>query len=271
MVVAALAPLAHADARLEEMGTCGSVRERVEQLGGRFVEDASTTIAVAADATEHGASGSFAILVGGDPQGRRAMEAANCDALLDDLALAIAMVLSAPTVPPPVQQAPPERFDEEPWQLGIVGGAATTPSGARSIDVGARVKRGAWSLGTRFVHVIDEDVAVAPGMVHVSRSEIGLLACGHLGALFGCGDVVGGWISGSSSGFASGTQATMPSAAAGLRIGWEQPLVGWLALEAYMEGRAALTTNRFLIDDMAAWTGARFQAQLGIAAVAHFP
>lgn len=270
MVVAVLAKVAHADARLEEVGTCGSVRERVEKLGTHFFVGANTTIAVAADATETGASGSFAILVNGDPQGRRAMEAASCDALLDDMALAIAMVVSAPP-PRVVVEAPPAIVEEDPWELGVLGGAATTASGETSIDLGARVKRGPWSLGLRFVHAIEDDIAVAPGMVKVSRNEIGALACGHLGQLFACGDAAGGWISGDSSGFAKSAAATMPFAAAGLRLGWEQPIVDWLAIQAYVEGRAALTTNRLLIDDMAAWTGSRFEAQLGIAAVAHFP
>src|SRR5436305_5169791 len=81
-----------------------------------------------------------------------------------------------------------------------------------------------------------EDLSVAPGVVHVSRGEVALLPCLHVGRGVACADVAGGWISGSSAGFTSSTTATMPYAATGLRVGWEQPLAGWLAVQAYLEG-----------------------------------
>ncbi len=243
------------------------------------------TIVIVTERSASSASGLLSISVLGRPAGHRALEAASCDVLVDDLALAIAVVLASPPTepqPPGADEVPtvsnPPAIEQvltlehgATWQLGLLGGAATTVRGTGVADIGARVKRGWWSLASVLVHASGEDLSVAPGVVHISRGEVALLPCLHVGRGVACADVAGGWISGSSGGFTSSTTATMPFAATGLRVGWEQPVAGWLAVQVYFEGRVALTANRFFIDDMAVWTDSRLEAWAGIAAVAHIP
>ncbi len=287
LVLVVCARIARADARLEESGACEGVRERVLALVGRdpFTAVAATTIAVTTEASPSGASGSLSIAVAGRPAGHRALAAASCAVLVDDLALAIAVVLaSPPEAEPPTRDAAVEVPPDMPaidltrdadtasaWQLAMLGGAATSWGGTTAAVVGLRVKRGALSLTAGLALDSADELSVAPGTVTVSRSELSLLPCLHVGRAAACGDVAAGWISGNTSGFASSATATMPFAALGLRLVWEQPLVDWLAVQGFVEGRVALTSNRFLIDDMAVWTGARVEAWFGIAAVAHIP
>jgi hypothetical protein len=289
LLLVVCARIARADTRLEESGACEGVRERVVALVGRdpFTAVAATTIAVTSEASPSGASASLSIAVAGRPAGHRALAAASCAVLVDDLALAIAVVLASP---PEVEARPPDAAVEVPpsldmpaieltrddgtasaWQLAMLGGAATSTRGTAAAVLGLRVKHGALSLTAGLALDSADDLAVPPGTVSVSRSELSLLPCLHVGRAVACTDLAAGWISGTASGFASSATAAMPFAALGLRLAWEQPLVDWLAVQGFIEGRVALTANRFLIDDMAVWTGSRVEAWLGIAAVAHIP
>jgi hypothetical protein len=285
MVFAACASpsFARAQATLAESGTCAGVRERVAVLAGAdpFVPTGGTTITVATQALADGASGTLSVAVDGRPVGHRALAAASCAALVDDLALAIVVVLAAPpavapAAPPDAVENPPARvFAAAPavaaWQLGMLGGVAASSQGSTAVDVGLRAKHDAWSLAAVLALPAQENLAITPGTVRVSRGEIALLPCLHAGRAAACADVTGGWIRGTGAGFTASTAHTMPFAATGVRLVWEQPVSSWFAVQGYAEGRVALTSNRFFIDDMAVWTGARADASLGIAVVAHIP
>ena len=58
---------------------------------------------------------------------------------------------------------------------------------------------------------------------------------------------------------------------AGLRIAWERPVTGRIAIRAHLDAAALLTTTRFDIDDMPVWTSPRVEVLAGLALLAHFP
>ena len=76
---------------------------------------------------------------------------------------------------------------------------------------------------------------------------------------------------GRGQGFAINDQTSSPTAAAGLRAGWEYPLFGeQLRLAVTLDVLAALTRTHFTLGGSEAWTTEPLGAALGIGAQSVF-
>jgi hypothetical protein len=262
----AAAPASARPARLIATGSCTGVRDAVTTLAGRDPFDGAATLAIAVAAEPTHAT----IVVGG---ARRELTGESCAAIVDAVALAIVIVLAEPVVAPAMDvepEAPPEQPAPAPpigREVAIVVGARST----RSLEVGGRLSGERGSLALVLAVGGGEAREVGSGRIAISRGDVELSPCLRLARAAICAALAAGWIAGDGTGFPQNSTAVTPYAGLGLRAGWEQPLARWLAVAAYVEGRAALTSTRFFVDAMPAWTSSRLEGWAGIDLIAHLP
>jgi hypothetical protein len=205
-------------------------------------------------------------------------------------AMPVLLAAPAPPPPPPPPPAPasraathrarasaPPRPQRRTTAALIAGAAGAGESSGRGWQArlvgGVRLRRGWWSLGAELELHAPEEIAVGSGeeRIRIETAAAALIACGHLGAATLCGTAGGGWIGGHGLALVEARAATTPLAALGVRLGWELPLSRQLALRLHLDGRALLTTSRFLVDDRSVWTSSRQEAWLGTDLIATFP
>jgi hypothetical protein len=268
------------------------VRARVIALRGADpFADAAPIAWVLTFATQDGGA-SVAADIDSD-RGARHLVAASCDALADELAIAIGVELEdlsrdvAPPPPAPAAPAAPDHVTasgvatrvevasrdaaalqlEAATSFGVVAGHARTQAA-----IGAAWRRGARSLGVEARWVTPETLGVAAdASASVTTATAATSACLHAGAAAACAVVAAGGVHGSSAGLMEARSAWSPLVALGARATWEHAVGAGLALQASAEVDAPVTTTQFLVDDMPVWKTSRVEAWLGIGVVSHFP
>jgi hypothetical protein len=153
----------------------------------------------------------------------------------------------------------------------VLGGATSNDDGTPGLLAGARYRSGERSITLELGLQASESLAIGPGHVEVSRAELGAVPCRHFGPFAACMSAVVGLVHGRGVGLAVSERATTPLAAVGGRIAWESRLARWLALRVHLEGRALLTRNHFLVDEMQVWTTGPVEGDAGMAFVANIP
>lgn len=273
----------------------------VEALVGSrvFDERGSASVVVHLDGSAMSPSADVTFDAGdGSARGPRHLEAASCDALLDAIALVIAIGVpedapgGAPHVQARARAIEPQRNvdsssrlelrdhvdldgDTVASKLAVTGGAALGVSSngiARQIVIGVRWREPRTSLGLELRIEPSEDRAVVPaGRVEVSRTLASTRLCRHLGDLALCGAASVGVIRGTGTELFDARQAVSVTAAVGARVAWEREL--WCGMGARIEvgGDVFPRTSRFDVDHMPVWTSSRFEAQVGTGLFAHFP
>lgn len=271
----------------------------VEALAGDrlFHEHGSVSVVVHVDGSATSPSADVTFETSdGSARGPRHLDAANCQALLDAVALVIAIGVpedapdEAPHVQAPARAIEPQRTlslplelrergevddDSAPSKLAVTGGAALGVSSngvAHQIVVGVRWREPHTSLGLELRIEPSEDRAVVPaGRVEVSRTLASTRLCRHLGDLALCGAASVGVIRGTGNELFDARQAVSVTAGVGARVAWEREL--WRGVGASVEvgGDAFPRTSRFDVDHMPVWTSSRFEAQVGTGLFAHFP
>jgi hypothetical protein len=232
--------------------------------------------------------------------GRRTVNAATCDQLVDSIALVIAMALPGatapiadpppPVTPPPV--APPRArprashietavvANAEPapprdsrYDLYIAGGSSISASGLRTqLILGARTRRGASSLGVELRGDAPEDRVISPiASIQILRAELTATPCLHAGGFAGCAVASLGTFHGSGRRLYAARRAFAPLVSAGVRIGWEHELSDRLAARVYFDAQALVTTTKFDVDNMPVWESQRVEGSGGVSLLAHFP
>jgi hypothetical protein len=281
-------------ARLEDAGTACSLdglEADVEALIGRdpFDDAAGSAIRIETEVVGEGVVARLAI---GDEQ-VRTLEGADCEELVESLAIVVVLVLRAEAPEPEPEPEPlpePKREPEPeprlavaasvevspspaPIALDVIAGGAAAGSGAGmapELALGLRVSRGRARVGVELSLRAPDELAAGDGRVVVTTARATVLAC-FRGNIDLCAVGSGGVVRGSASGVVDARAASTPLAACGLRASWERPLTGRFALRVHAEARAALTTSRFLVDEMPVWTSSRVEAGAGLSLVAHIP
>ena len=127
------------------------------------------------------------------------------------------------------------------------------------------------SAGLEFLVLAPSSVAVGRGSLRVWQWAVRLAPCAHRSGFLACLVGSAGMVYGRGEGYAINEQSSSPSAAAGLRGGWEYPLLGdKLRLTVILDVLAALTRTHFALGGSDAWTTRPVGAALGVGAQSVF-
>jgi hypothetical protein len=229
-------------------------------------------------------------------RGPRVVSAATCAQLVESVALVIAIALpeaaaeaerpNLATEEPPASAEPSATSietalvqtvalpaaRETAFDLYVAGGSGFSAKGLRGqLLIGTRARRGAGSLGVQLRADAPEERPVTElGRVRVLRSELSVSPCLHLGSIAGCGVASVGAFHGSGIGLHAARSAFAPLISTGLRVTWEHDLAGPVAVRAYIETEAVLTSTQFEVDYMPVWTSGRFEGSGGLGVIARF-
>jgi hypothetical protein len=267
-----------------------SVAERVRGLVGQRAveEDGAGIVKIRLD--RHG-SEVFADVTFDDADGRqrgpRRVAATSCDALLDSIALVIALGMPQtdpspspeppaavpevrePEVPLEVRVAPIMR-DKSASEAAVIAGVSTNGS-QQAVTFGLRWRHDQTSIALEASILSPEERLVgALGRVHISTTNVFAVACRHGGDLSLCGALGIGATRGSATGLYDGHDAVTPNVSIGARVRWEHGLWGGFhgRLEVGVDANAV--RNRFDVDHMSVWSTSRFEGWAGAAMIARF-
>lgn len=224
----------------------------------------------------------------------RAVSARGCRELATSIALIIVMALRdappqqiAAAIEPPLAIAPPPRVLEplpaapardvsrvaRPGvRVALLLGAAADLRGHPSLVAGGRIGRGRWSLGLEVQAEAESSIALENGgEISMSRTSVAAAPCARLAGFGLCGLAAGGALRGRGIELADATVVTRPIAQLGARAEWSYPLVGGFALRIHVDATQALTSARFLVDQMPVWTSDSRELRLGAGVVANSP
>jgi hypothetical protein len=172
----------------------------------------------------------------------------------------------SPAVSVPLATAPPRSFHLR------VGARADTAAG---LDPGLAyggtlhlgIQRRQLSAGLEFRVLAPSSLAMGRGSIHVWQWAVLLAPCAHRGGFLACLVGSAGMVHGRGEGYAVNEQSSSPTAAAGLRGGWEYPLLGdRLRLAVTLDVLAAMTRTHFSLGGADAWTTQPVGAALGVGA-----
>ena len=221
--------------------------------------------------------------------GPRTLHAATCDQLVADLAVVIAMTVSAlpaplPVLPPapavPAMPPPPElphahasrtrlAFDAI---AGISADGIHHDSSHTSGDIALRARTGRVAVELAVELAVPTSLTLANGAnVHATTAMFALRPCLPLGPIAACAVAAAGWTSGEASGVLVSHPGTLPVAYGGGGIDYERALGGRFALRLRAETRVNLIGARFEINGMPVTSSARVEGWLGLDAIAHLP
>lgn len=221
--------------------------------------------------------------------GPRTLQAASCDRLVADLAVVIAMTVSAlpepaPALPPPpavppipsppaVPHAHPSRsrfaFDAI---AGISADGIHHDSSHTSGDVALRARTSHVAVELAVELAVPTSLTLANGAsVHASTAMFALRPCLPLGPISACAVAAAGWTSGEASGVLVSHPGTLPVLYSGAGVDYERALGGRFALRLRAETRVNLIGARFEINGMPVTSSARVEGWLGLDAIAHLP
>ncbi len=287
IVLALLAASASAQPRrvdvIGEACDASALADDVAKLDGEVL-DASASASVRVElVAPFGARVSF-VAGDGTIAGPRVIEAQSCDELVTSIALVIAMTPTAAPSPPPPRA--PIRYDAAlevtrsvvvaapavvRWDA-IVGGAGSVDAGGPEgrLAIGVCWRRGDRSLGAELRGDLPDDRTLAVGRIDVLRAELAVTPCLHRGELAACALAAAGVWRGAGIGLLTERAVLAPVATLGVRIAWERGITGWLALRAYLDADALVTTTRFDVDAMPVWTSPRVEAIAGLSLLARF-
>lgn len=306
------ASVAHGDprVRLEVDGDAcdpSTVRPKVAELLGHdgFVpatDDADVDLVVRYSIArdDHGLRATIELDESGAALGKRSFEAADCAALTDAAALAIAMVLAEPraaapsagatspdppsptpvapitdaeTPPPPaigLVFAPPQQLAGFETSAGVAGGRASGDFQGQVV-IGAALHRGRRSVALEFGLAAPDRVAIGMGRVVATTYAFDVVGCLHRGPLAGCATTAVGWVQGRGEGLINSSTARSLYVAPGLRAAWTAGLSDRIAVRVELSARAPVTRNRFLVDQMPVWSTSPVEGWLGLSLVARIP
>jgi hypothetical protein len=257
--------------KLDASGTCdlSALRARVAMLAGRdpFDDGAREHVVVETTATD------ATIAMSGNV---RVVHAPSCAALVDSIALVIAMAL--PAEPPHVAQERDEDPAESPSvplppeRIAAIAGTAVTSAGRAAFVVGARWRSGPRSLGLELRGDPPDRVAVSPiATIAIWSVAATISPCAHVGDLAACALASAGVVHGSSTGLVDPRSATSPRIDVGLRLAWERALSPAIAVRMFADASARLVRTHFDVDEMPVWTSSRFEGLAGLALLLRFP
>lgn len=226
----------------------------------------------------------------GGRRGPRRVEAASCDALLDALALVIAMGMPPDvpaTAPPPAAPEPAAALElraapqrpatarpDAASELAVTaGGAASLSSNGwgQLLAVGLRWRHARHSLALELRLETPQAQAIGTmGTVEVAMTTIAAVGCRHTGDFAVCAALGAGEVRGSGAGLFDARAAVAPLISGGVRLAWEHEV--WRGLRARLQVGAdvSATTTQFDVDEMPVWTSSRVQAWAGAGMLAHF-
>lgn len=239
----------------------------------------------------------------GQPHGPRTVTATSCTDLLDSVAVVIAMAVSGPAGPTeamdpaPAEEPPPTSAPDalgsstlapeatlavthavtvqRPSPLSIdgyiAGARSTTSSASEQLQLGARLKRGAASISLQIGAGVPDEVQVTTtGKVTITQAELTVAPCAHFKSLSGCALLSAGVLHGSGESLYGARVVSVPTAATGLRVGWEHFFTDNVAFRLHLDGRAMLTTVTFDVDYMPVWQSSRFEGSAAVGLLARF-
>jgi len=172
--------------------------------------------------------------------------------------------------------ATPSRSSTEGLRMAVgafgLGSIGTAPGPAVGAAVAARGRRGALSVALEGRFDSPSSSGLASGGRVQSMLVAGLLApCWHFGAFALCGVGLVGRLQAASRGLnASGSDAGA-YAAAGARVGAEQPISGHLSLDLRLDLLATLTRLRVLRNQQPVWSAPWASASIGLGVMAEIP
>lgn len=298
----AAAPAAASPVRLVTGGdACAldALPTRVDALLGRAPFDSNAAAVVRVEVARGDERVTAAVTfedADGTRRGPRRVEAASCDALLDSLALVIAMGLppdsaAPPTAPPaaapPVAAEPAAGLELHAPPVGPIapgpaaanelavsaGGAASLSSNGwgQVLAVGLRWRRARHSLALELRLEAPETRAIAPmGAVAIAMTTIAAVGCRHAGDFAVCAVLGVGEVRGSGAGLYDARAAITPLVDGGVRLGWEHGVWRGLRVRMQIGADVSATTSQFDVDEMPVWTSSRVQAWAGAGVLAHF-
>ena len=299
-IVIAQATNADADAtvRLASSGDRCSVETlpaRVAGVLGRdpFDPTAPAVIRVQVDAAGDHVVARVTFEEGDRRRGPRTVEAADCNALLDSIALVIALGVSAAVdrteastaaaTPPPQAPAPALELHDATAAIdevrssselaASVGGAAGFSSNGwrQLLALGLRWRAGHHALAFELRRGAPEHRAVLPsGNVDITTTTASGVACRMVGDVGLCGVVTAGVIHAEPTGLLDARSVATPVMGLGGRVGVEHEL--WRALRARVElgVDGQVTTSRIDVDHMPVWASSTFQVWAGAGVLARF-
>jgi len=253
------------------------LRDRVGALLGRdpFVLDGD--LVARARVAEQGARlvGDVAIVHRGTIRGQRVLDADTCNALFGAMAVVIALVLEEPpraADPPPAVPVSPPPTTPAPARAhrsfaASAGGAASQDLGVAAL-VGARMSWERASLAVELELHAPESTAVSPGEIRIQRAGVVVVPCVRRGDGSACALVGAAILRGTGQELSVNETSTSPLFALGGRLAYERGLWRGVGVRAHVDLRLAVTTTRFAVDGMTAWTSPRGEAWLGISVFA---
>ena len=225
----------------------------------------------------------------------------DCQELAEAVALALSiainpLTLAARTNPDPTT-APTSRTEPAPPAgpvapvPAVSAPLAPAPSRSLQLRVGARadaaagldpgiayggalnlgLQRRQLSAGLELRVLAPSSLSVGRGSLRVWQWSVLLAPCAHRSGFLACLVGSAGMVYGRGEGFVIDDQSSSPTASAGLRGGWEYPLLGdKLRLAVTLDVLAALTRTHFALGGAEAWTTRRVGAALGVGAQSVF-
>lgn len=237
----------------------------------------------------------------GDVTAPRVVHTASCAEAAKSLALIIVMSLRAdePVVVEPVADEPvdesavavpvavpaPVIITSEPQEpeasraprastkhVAVFVGAASDTTAHPALELGSRWRHDRLSLGLELHIATPESIDVGDGgTVHVAAAGLDAVPCFHASYLALCGLANAGLISAEGQALANAATARRAAFAVGGRVELDVPLLDRVSLRVHLDGLQALTSSRFLVDQMPVWTSEPRELWLGAGVLAKFP
>jgi hypothetical protein len=178
----------------------------------------------------------------------------------------------APAPPPPGAAAAAaaagpvaERREDRPWQVLAGAGLALSgnvqPAPAPGVTLALEVRRRSLGLGVEAQVASATELQHRGGAVSARLLAAAVLGCWQPARARVCAVGAGGALRGVGSGFRDSRRDLTPFAAAGVRVGWRQPLAGRWSLGLDATALVPLVRTALWVDDATVWTSPRVGAQ----------
>ncbi|HEX5061682.1 MAG TPA: hypothetical protein VFV99_20085 [Kofleriaceae bacterium] len=303
IAIAAMLCVAHTSAAAP--CTREAVAGEVRALGGDL-DGAGDRVQIVMHRDGRGAEGSIVYTsAAGDVTAPRVVHATSCGELAKSLALIVVMSLRAdeqvdapapvmapamipPATTPPMTTTPTTtmtsnelvnhsttsdtRAHSSTRHVALFVGAASDTTAHPALELGSRWRHDRLSLGLELRIATPESIDVGDGgTVNVATAGLDAVPCFHAGYLGLCGLATAGMISAEGQALANAATARRAAFAIGGRIELDVPLLHRLSLRVHLDGLQALTSSRFLVDQMPVWTSEPRELWLGAGVLAKFP